>query len=61
MEKRRESRIGICQRVICRTSDMKVEGDTSMEEDAALLEDADLLADELPSKIVKKQSKDSLK
>ena len=58
-EKKGES--GICQRVICRTSDMKVEGDASMEEDAALLEDTDLLADELPSKIVKKQSKDSLK
>ena len=54
MEKRRENRI-------YRTADMKVEGDTSMEEDSALLEDTELLADELPSKIVKKQSKDSLK
>ena len=61
MEKRRENRIGICQRVIYRTADMKVEGDTSMDEDSALLEDTELLADELPSKIVKKQSKDSLK
>ena len=47
--------------MIYRTADMKVEEDASMEEDAALLEDADLLMDEPPSKIVKKQSKDSLK
>ena len=40
---------------------MKMEGDASIKDDADLLEDTDLLMDELPSKIVKKQSKDSLK
>ena len=38
-----------------------MESNASIKDDADLLEDTDLLMDELPSKIVKKQSKDSLK